>query len=208
MKLRSAAAVIAVLVVCSILAAGCTGETKQSQPPPSTVTFPTRRPVTPVPVTTAPIQTLATTALPIPTTTPSGIPGSVVQEGTVLLIQGDVDGYRSSTYNYIDELRFTVVKVPRVDPVTLDIPETQIVFTKGGTQYAVNYLLVSGDVNNDRILDEGEVILVSIPLQPPNVIYPGQAFTMTIKTPPYQPVVVTANAPNVLTAEPMVLAEA
>jgi hypothetical protein len=117
-------------------------------------------------------------------------------------------GLRSAGGAFIDEIRFQAVKAPRAETVTFEVPNTQIVFSKSGVEFAVNYFPLSGDVNGDRILDEGEIFLVSIPLQPPNVIYRNQAFTMAIKTPPYQPVLVSAAAPPVLTADPMILARA
>lgn len=202
------AAVLGLLVIGSILISGCTGEKVPPQPPASTLTIPTTRPVTPVTATTPPVVTTTVAIPPTSGVTPVGTPGSIAQEGTAILIQGDVLGYKSATAGYIDEIRFTVVKAPRVDPVTLDIPETQIVFTKAGTQFAVNYFPVSGDKNGDRILGEGEAIVVSVPLQPPNVIYTNQRFTMAVKTPPYPQVVVTAISPPVLTSDPMVLAAA
>jgi hypothetical protein len=206
-RLIASAAVLGLLVLCSILISGCTGDHVPPQPPASTLTIPTTRPVTPVPLTTPPVQTTTIFIPPTAEVTPVWTPGSIAQEGTAILIRGDVLGYKSTTSGYIDEIRFTVVKAPRVDPVTLDIPETQIVFTKGGTQFAANYLVISGDENADRILGDGEAFLVSVPLQPPNVIYTNQKFTMAVKTPPYPQVVVTAISPPVLTADPMVLAQ-
>jgi hypothetical protein len=202
------AAVLGFLVMSSILTAGCTGEKVPPQPPASTITIPTTRQVTvtPEPWTPGPVQTTTPGTPPTAAFTPVWTPGSIAQEGTAILIRGDVLGYKSPTSSYIDEIRFTVVKAPRVDPVTLDIPQTQIVFTRDGKQYAVNYLQVSGDENGDRILDEGEAILVSVPFQPPNVIYTNQKFIMAIQTPPYPQVMVTGIAPPVLTTEPMVLA--
>jgi hypothetical protein len=206
-QLRFAAAVLLVLVVGSILASGCTGNSGGQQPPASVMTIPTRRTVTPVPETPAPVITV-TTVLPTRVVTPAWTPGSIIQDGTALLIQGDVEGLKYPTANYIDEIRFTVVKSPRADEVPLDTIYTQIVFTKSGMPYTVNYLPVSGDLNRDRVLDEGETILISIPLQPPNVIYANEKFTMAIKTPPYAQVLVTASAPPVLSNDPMILARA
>jgi hypothetical protein len=206
------AAILAALLLGSILVSGCTGDGGGSQPPASIVTMTTRRPATPVPETMEPPATVTgVTSVPTSTTMatiPEQTPGSIIQDESALLITGDVMGYRSQNGGYIDEIRFTVVKAPRAGEVTLDVTNTQIVFTKDNTQYAVNYLLLSGDLNGDRILDPGETVLVSIPLQPPNVIYTNQRFTMAIKTPPYQPVVVSAKAPPVLTTDPMVLASA
>ena len=204
---RFIAAALAVLVVASILASGCTGSSGGPQPPASVITIPTKRPTTPI--TETPVTaTTVTTATPAPVVTPAWTPGSIVQDGTALLIRGDVRGYKYPTANYIDEIRFTVVTAPRADEVPLDTLYTQIVFTKSGTPYTANYLPVSGDLNNDRVLDKGETILLSIPLQPPNVIYANEKFTMAIKTPPYAQVLVTSSAPPVLSADPMVLARA
>jgi hypothetical protein len=208
-RLRFFAPVLAVLVVCSILAAGCTGQSGVPQPPASTLTIPTTRPATPVPGTAVPVQT-GTAASPatIPGVTPAPNLGTVTQAGSAILIQGDVRGFKSATGNYIDELQFSVVKAPRADPVTFDIPNTQISFTKEGVQFGVNYLPISGDLKGDRVLDAGETFLVRVPLPPQNVIYPGQMFTMAIQNPPNPRVVVSAQAPSVLTVDPMVLARA
>jgi hypothetical protein len=134
-----------------------------------------------------------------------------MQAGSSILIKGDVKGYRSAAGNFIDEIRFSVVKAPRAEDVTFEIPNTQIIFTKGGQQFGTNYQILSGDVNGNRILEEGETFLVSIPLSPEgpqNAIYPGQMFTMTIQNPPQPRVTVTARAPQAITVEPMVLATA
>ncbi|MDD1665202.1 MAG: hypothetical protein LUQ32_07580, partial [Methanomicrobiales archaeon] len=83
--------------------------------------------------------------------------------------------------------------------------------TKGGQPYTVNYLILSGDVNGNRILEDGETFLVSIPFtseSPQYEIYAGEKFTMTIQNPPQSRVIVTTQAPSVLTDKPMVLARA
>ena len=210
MDLRFATVVLAMVVIGSILAAGCTGEQGGSPTTAPTPTMPTRRTVTPVPVTTTPVQTMATT---VPVTTvvpPAWMPGSITQEGSSILIDGAVMGYKSSQGNYLDEIRFTVVLAPRAEPVTFEIPETQIIFTKTGSNpYAVNYLILSGDLNGDRILDPGERFVVSIRFTSDAsqyAIYAGQQFTMAIKNPPRPQVYVSASAPPVLTSDPMVLA--
>ena len=210
MDLRFATVVLAVLVIGSIIAAGCTGETGGSRTPVPTQTMPTRRTVTPVPVTTTPVPTVATT---VPVTTavpPAWTPGSITQDGSSILIDGDVTGYKSPQGNYLDEIRFTVVKAPRAEPVTFEIPSTQIIFTKtGSNSYAVNYLILSGDLNGDRILDPGERFVVSIRFTSDAsqyAIYAGQKFTMAIKNPPQPQVLVSASAPPVLTSDPMILA--
>jgi hypothetical protein len=205
-RLRSFAAVLAALVACSILASGCTGENGRNQPPASILTIPPTR-ATPVPQTPAPVQT-GTTANPVtPGVTPPWTPGTVAQTGAAILIQGDITGLKSARGNFIDEIRITVVKAPRAEPVTFEIPNTQIIFTKYGVQFGVNYLILSGDVNGNQILEEGETFKIKVPIQPPYEIYPGQAFTMTIKNPPQPEVTVTAGAPPVL-ANTVVLARA
>ena len=83
-----------------------------------------------------------------------------------------------------------------------------MIFTKGGSQFGVNYLVLSGDMNGNRILEEGETFRVSVPLQPPNVIYPNERFTMAIKTPPSPQVLVSATAPPNLATSPVTLARA
>jgi hypothetical protein len=207
-QLRYLAAALAGLVVCLILFAGCTGQKGETQPPASTLTI-TTRPVTPVPVTSAPVRT-ATTTIPVtPGVTPVWTPGSVIQAGASIQIQGDILGLRSASGNYIDEIRFTAVKAPRAEPVTFEIPNTQIIFKKSGPEFTNNYLILSGDVNGNQILEEGETFLVSIPLPPQSPqydIYPGQKFTMVIRNPPQPDVTVATQAPPVLTDEPMVLA--
>jgi hypothetical protein len=202
---------LAALVVCTILSSGCTGQQGESQPPASTLTIPTTRPATPVPVTFTPVQPGTTTTLPTPVVTPEWTPGTIAQAGTAVLIRGDVAGFKSASGNFIEEIRFTVVKDPRAEPVTFEIPNTQIIFTKGGQQYGVNYLILSGDVNGNRILEDGETFLVSIPFtseSPQYEIYAGEKFTMTIQNPPQPRVIVTAQAPPVLTTDPMILARA
>ena len=199
---RFLAPALVVLVTCSILAAGCTGQNQGSQPPASTMTIPTTRPVTPVEVTTLPGQpaTIVTT-IPSIVVTPQYTPGTVLQAGSAILIQGDVIGYKSAVGNFIDEIRFNVVKAPRADPVTFDVPNTQIIFTKGGQQYGVNYLILSGDLNGNRILEDGETFQVSIPFTSEAsqyAIYAGQMFTMTIQNPPQPRVTIVTGAPSVL----------
>jgi len=212
---RFPAAVLAMLVAASILAAGCTGEKGGPQPLPTPLTVTPRRTVTPVPVTPTPVETMATTVpvTPvIPVVAPVWTPGSITQEGSSILIQGPVMGYKAPQGDYLAEIRFTVVKAPRADPVTFEIPSTQIVFKKTGTNpYAVNYLILSGDLNGDRILDPGESFLVSIPFTsdaPQYAIYGGQRFTMTIKNPPQPDIVVATGVPTVLPSDPVVLASA
>ena len=212
MKIRFPVAVLVVLLACLILAAGCTGGTGGSQPPARTLTIPTTRPATPMPVTTAPVQTEATTAPVTTVIVPAWTPGTITQDGTSILIRGDVLGYKASQGNYLAEIRFKVVKAPRAEPVTFEIPSTQIIFKKSGINpYGVNYEILSGDLNGDRILDEGERFLVRIRFTSDAsqyAIYGGQTFTMAIKNPPRPDVLVTASAPAVLTSDPVVLASA
>ena len=209
---RFLAPVLAALVVLAILAAGCTGQNEGSQPPASTMTIPTTRPTIPVTGTTQPVVpgTIVTT-IPSVVVTPQYTPGAILQAGSAILVQGDVIGFKSATGNFIDEIRFSVVKAPRAEPVTFDVPNTQIIFTKGGQQYGVNYLILSGDLNGNGILDDGETFLVSIPFTSDAsqyAIYAGQMFTMTIQNPPQPRVTVTTQAPPVLTDAQIVLAQA
>jgi hypothetical protein len=210
-QFRYLAAVLAGLVVCLILVAGCTGQKGETQPPASTLTI-TTRPVTQVPVTSAPVRTGTTTIPVTPGVSPVWTPGTVSQEGTAIRIQGDVEGYKSSQGNFIDEIRFSIALAPRAEPVTFEIPNTQIIFSKTGTpQYGVNYLILSGDVNGNNILEDGETFLVSIRFTSDArqyLIFAGQPFTMAIQNPPQPPVIVTATAPPVLTDEPMILTTA
>ena len=210
-QLRFLAAVLASLMICSILSSGCTGQTGETQPPASTLTIATTRPATPVPETTPPVIT-GTTPIPYTTgVTPTFTPGTVAQAGAAILIRGDVLGLKSATGNFIKEIQFTVVKAPQAEPVTFEVPNTQIIFTKGGQQFGVNYLILSGDVNGNRILEDGETFEVSIPFTPESPqyeIYAGEKFTMTIQNPPQPRVIATTQAPSVLTDEPMVLAQA
>ena len=199
-QLRFLAAVLAALVICSILSAGCTGQKGESQPPASTLTIPTTRPATPVPVTSTPVQPGTTTNPPTPVVTPEWTPGTVAQGGAVVLITGDVLGLKSVRGTFIDEIQFTVVKAPRAEAVTFEIPNTQIIFTKFGVQFGVNYQITGRhNDNGDLVLDDGEAFDISIPIQTPYEIYPGQKFTMAIKTPQTQ-VTVTTEAPPVLSA--------
>jgi hypothetical protein len=210
-KLRLFAAVLAALMISSVLFSGCTGQKGESQPPASTLTIATTRPPTPVHETITPVQPGTTMNLPTPGVTPGWTPGTVAQGGAGILIRGDVIGLKSTRGNFIDEIRFTVVKAPRVESVTFEIPNTQIIFTKGGQQYGVNYLILSGDVNGNRILEDGETFLVSVPFtseSPQYEIYSGEKFTMTIQNPPQPRIIVTTQAPPILTDEPMVLARA
>jgi len=208
--------VLAMFVAGAVFAAGCTGEKGQSQPPASLLTPTTRPPITPAPTTPGHV-TATTTAAPVPpvttvTTPPVYVPGTVSQEGSAILIDGDVTGYKSSRGDFIDEIRFMVRLAPRAEPVTFDVPNTQIIFTRAGIpQYGVNYLVLSGDENGNRILEPNETFLVSIPLSPESPqyeIYAGEEFTMAIKNPPNPQVTVITSAPPVLTADPMVLASA
>ncbi len=206
------AAVLGLLVIGSILISGCTGEKAPPQPPASTLTIPTTRPVTPVPATTPPVQITTPYIPPTPMVTPGWTPGRIDQEGAAIQIQGDVSGYKSPQANYISEIRFTVELARGAEDVTFEIPNTQIIFTKTGTpQYGVNYVILSGDENGNRILEDGETFIVSIFFTSDSsqyAIYSGQKFTMAIKNPPQPQVLVTASAPPVLTSEPMVLAAA
>jgi len=209
---RFMAAALAALAVCAVLAAGCTGGEAPPQPPASTLTIPTTRPVTPVTTTQPPPVLTGTTPVPYTTgVTPSYTPGSVVQAGSAILITGEVDGYKSPVGNFLDEIRFSVVKAPRAEDVTFEIPNTQIAFTKNGQTFTVNYQIISGDQNGNRILEDGETFVVSIPFlaeTPQNDIFAGQVFTMSIQNPPQPRVTVTTSAPPVLTDQPMVLAQA
>ena len=100
------------------------------------------------------------------------------------------------------------MKAPGVNPVTFEIPNTQIIFTKFGEQFGTNYQIIGRhNDNGDNILDEGESFDISVPIQTPYEIYSGQMFTMAIETPQLG-VIVTATAPPVLTDQPMVLATA
>ena len=208
-QLRFLAAVFASLMICSILSSGCTGQTGETQPPASTLTIPTTRPATPVPVTSTPFQPETTTNPLTPVVTPEWTPGTVAQDGAAVLITGDVVGLKSASAGFIDVIQFRVVKAPRAEPVTFEIPNTQIIFTKGGVQFGVNYQITGRQNDNgDLILDDGESFVISIPIQPPYEIYPGQKFTMAIKNPPQPQVTVTTEAPPVLTDKPMVLAQA
>jgi hypothetical protein len=207
-QLRFLAPVLAALVVISILASGCTGQNVVSQPPASTLTIATTRPPTPVPATSSPVRT-GTPVTPVtPVVTPKWTPGIVSQGGAAILIRGDIIGLRSAGGNFIDDLQFTVVKAPRAEPVTFDIPNTQIVFTKFQRQFGTNYQILSGDTNGDHILDAGETFVVQVPIPPPYEIYAGQKFTMAIQNPPQPQIIVVTEAPPVLTTEPMVLARA
>jgi hypothetical protein len=211
-NLRLFAPVLAALVVCSIFSSGCTGQKGETQPPATTLTIATTRPPAPVPVTSTPIGTGTTPAYTVtPIVTPIWTPGTVSQGGAAILIKGDIIGFKSATGNFIQEIQFSVVKAPRAEPVTFEVPNTQIVFTRGGQPYGVNYLILSGDVNGNRILETGETFLVSIPFTsdtPQYDIFAGQMFTMTIQNPPQPRITVTTQAPPALTDEPMVLAEA
>jgi hypothetical protein len=189
--------IVAGTLICSILLSGCLGEKVPPQPPASTMTIPTRRPTTPVPETLTPVETATTAPQVTPGVTPVWTPGIVSQAGAAILIQGDIVGIRSPRGNFIDELRFTVVKASRAEPVTFEIPDTQIIFTKFGIQFGTNYNL-SGDGTGDHILDEGETFAVRVFIPPHYEIYAGQVFTMAIKNPPNPPVTVTAGAPPVL----------
>jgi hypothetical protein len=145
-----------------------------------------------------PVQT-ETTVIPFtPGVTPAWTPGSVSQGGSAMLIVGDIVGLRSAQGNFIDDLRFTVVKAPRAEPVTLAIPDTQIIFTKFGREFGTNYVIISGDENGDKILDEGETFVVRVLIPPPYEVYAGQKFTMAIKSPPWPQITVTTEAPTVL----------
>lgn len=189
---RFPAAVLAAILVASIFLSGCTGSGGGSQPPASTVTAPVQGTATTLPETTP-------TGIPYtPPTTPVWVPGTVVQGEGTILIQGDVTGLKSARGNFIEEVRFTVIRAPRAESVTFEVPNTQIVFTKYGVQFGTNYEILSGDRNGDHILDEGEAFLVRVFIQPPNELYPGQTFIMAIKT-PYPQVTVTAEAPPVIT---------
>jgi hypothetical protein len=199
-RLRFLAPVLTALVVVSILASGCTGQEGVSQPPASTMTVPTTRPATPVPVTTVTVLPRTTTIPYSPVVTPSWTPGTVTQAGAAVLITGNVVGLKSARGTFIDEIRFTVVKAPKAEPVTFEIPNTQIIFTKFGVQFGVNYQITGRhNDNGDLVLDDGEAFDISIPIQTPYEIYPGQKFTMAIKTPQTQ-VTVTTEAPPVLSA--------
>ncbi|MDD1664763.1 MAG: hypothetical protein LUQ32_05360 [Methanomicrobiales archaeon] len=206
--LRLLAPVLIALVVCSIFSSGCTGQKGETQPPASTLTIATTKPVTPVPATSTPVRT-GTPVNPVtPIVTPVWTPGTISQGGAAILIQGDIVGLRSAGANFIDELRFTVVKSPRAEPVTFEIPSTQIIFTKFERQFGTNYQILSGDTNGDLILDEGETFVVQVSIPPPYEIYAGQKFTMAIKNPPLPQITVVTQAPPVFTTEPMVLARA
>ena len=210
-QIRFLAAVLAALVVCAILSSGCAGQNGESQPPASTLTIPTTRQATPVPATSTPVQPGTTTNPPTTVVTPEWTPATIPQAGAAILITDDVIGFKSATGNFIEEIRFPVAKAPRAEAVTFEIPNTQIIFTKGGQQFGVNYLILSGDGNGNRILEDGETFLVSIPFtseSPQYEIYAGEKFTMTIQNPPQPRVIVTTQAPPVLTDEPMVLARA
>ncbi|MDD1671249.1 MAG: hypothetical protein LUQ67_08090 [Methanomicrobiales archaeon] len=202
--------VLAVFLILLSLAPGCTGQ-GGSQPPASTLTIPPTR-VTAPPLTTPPPSPAGTTMpTTIPEVTPVWTPGTVLQENSAFLIMGNVLGFRSQNGAYIDEIRFSVVKAPRAEPVTFEDQSTQIVFTKGGTRYSNIYRIIDGDRNGNGLLEEGEAFLISVPL-PPQVperdIYPNQQFTMAIQNPPNAPVIVTATAPRSLTDAPMILATA
>jgi hypothetical protein len=199
-QLRSLAAFLGALMICSILSSGCSGQPGASQPPASTLTIPTTtRQATPVPMTPTPVQPGTTTNPPTPGVTPSWTPGTVAQSGATILITGDVVGLKSTRGNFIDEIRFTVVKAPRVEPVTFEIPNTQIIFTKFGVQFGTNYQIIGRhNDNGDNILDEGESFDISVPIQTPYEIYTGQKFTMAIKNPPQSQVIVTTETPPVL----------
>jgi len=209
---RFMAAALAALAVCAVLATGCTGGEAPPQPPASTLTIATTtRPATPVPSTPPPVLT-GTTPVPYTTgITPSYTPGSVAQAGSAILITGDVDGYKSPVGNFLDEIRFSVVKAPRAEDVTFEIPNTQIIFTKNGQSLGVNYQILSGDQNGNNVLEDGETFVVSIPFlaeTPQNDIFAGQGFTMSIQNPPQPRITVTTSAPAALTDDPMVLARA
>ncbi|MDD1663471.1 MAG: hypothetical protein LUQ60_06975 [Methanomicrobiales archaeon] len=192
---------LAALLVGLILSSGCAGQKEESQPPASTYTISTPKPATPIPETSTPVIP-GTTPIPYTTgVTPTFTPATVAQAGAAILIKGEVLGLKSATVNFIEEIQFTVVKAPRAEPVTFEVPNTQIIFTKGGQQFGVNYLILSGDVNGNRILEDGETFEVSIPFtseSPQYEIYAGQKFTMAIKNPPQPQVTVTTEAPPVL----------
>ena len=189
---------LAALLVSLILASGCAGQKEESQPPASTYTISTTRPAVPVPETSTPVQPGTTTNPPTPGGTPVWTPGTVTQAGAAIFIQGDVIGLKPARGNFIDEIRFTVVKAPRAESVTFEVPNTQIIFTKFGEQFGTNYQILSGDENGDHILDEGETFVVQISILPPYEVYAGQKFTMAIKNPPQPQVTVTTEAPPVL----------
>ena len=173
-QIRSLTAVLAALVVCSILASGCTGQKGESQPPASTRTIATTRPATPIPITSIPISPGTTPNPSITGVTPAWTPGTVAQAGAAILIRGDVVGLKSTRGNFIDGIRFTVVKAPRVNPVTFEIPDTQIIFTKFGVQFGTNYQIIGRQNDNgDSVLEEGESFDISVPIQPPYRDLPG-----------------------------------
>lgn len=199
--------IIAGTLICSILSSGCTGGKVPPQPPATTMTIPTQRPTTPVPETPEPSPAATTTGPVTPGPTPAWTPGSVTQTGTAILIKGDVIGLRSTRGNYIDELQFTVVKAPRVEPVTVEYPDTQIILVRFGEESGTNYRILSGDKDGDRELDEGESFVLQVFIPPPYEVFAGQRFTMAIKNPPRPQITVTTEAPPVL-RERQVLARA
>jgi len=199
--------ILAAAVISLVIVSGCTGGQVTPQTTPSVPTSPATSSAITVPVTTVPAATAATTGQPPPVVTPAWTPGTVLQSGSAILITGNVYGLKSTTGNYIDEIRFTAVKNPRADPVTFEIPNTQIIFSKNGVPpFGVNYHILSGDENGDQILGNGETFMVQVFIQPPNEIYAGETFTMAIQNPPNQQVIVDAEAPPVLSDQPMVLA--
>ncbi|HXW98525.1 MAG TPA: hypothetical protein VEI51_02245 [Methanomicrobiales archaeon] len=206
---RFASALLVVLVISLILACGCSSPGPAgSQPPAATMTIQTRRPTIAEPETTQPAVT-ATTILPVTTVvTPVWTPVAVSQAGSAIQIDGDIVGLKSATANAIDEIQFSVVKSPRADPVSFQIPDTQIVFTKNGGQYTVGYRIISGDLNKDSILDQGEIFMIDVPLAPQYMIYPNEAFTMAIQSPPSTPVTVTTPGLPAFTGDQIVIARA
>lgn len=205
-QLRFPAAVLAALVVCSILASGCTAQNGGSQPPAFTMTIATRRPTIPVPETPMPVQTGTTAKPATPGVTSVWTPGIVYQTGAAILIKGNVIGLKSARGPFIDAIQFTVVKAPQAEPVNFEIQNTQIIFTKFGQQFGTNYqIILRENANEDKILEEGESFVISVPIQPPFEIYAGQKFSMAIKNPPQPQITVTTEAPPVL-KDSMVLA--
>jgi len=206
---RYATALLAVLVMSLVLACGCSSPGPAgSQPPAATMTIQTRRPTVAVPETPLPAATETTIPPVTMVVTPAWTPVTVSQAGSSIQVDGDIVGLKSATGNAIDDIQFSVVKSPRSDPVSFQIPDTQIIFTKNGMQYGVGYRIISGDLNKDNILDQGEIFMVDVPLAPQYVIFPNEAFTMAIQNPPSTPVTVTVASMPAITGDQIVIARA
>ena len=185
---------MAAILVAGIFFSGCADKGAGSQPPVSTLTLPPT-PVMPAVTRTTPVTASLPAATPAETTAePTSGPGTVTQPGSLLQIAGPVYGTRGTGGNYIDQITFDLVKIPRVDPV--DMENVQVTLKRYSQTTGLRYEITGREnANSDSILEDGETFSLAVFVKPDYYIYLNDRFELRVLPPGSAAILVQSHVP-------------